>query len=74
MSVLTNPDFKVAPTTFNDAFALISRSGLAHWAQERFSNSLGTYKGGQKAQLGFFPLLVGLALVAYTGRQMTDAT
>jgi hypothetical protein len=70
MSVYISGHLRISDTTFEQARQLINRSGLAGWATNRFNDRLGDYKGGARAQFGFRPLLVGMALCAVTGQGM----
>lgn len=70
MSIYVSGHLSISDPVFEQARQLINRSGLAGWATNRFNDRLGDYKGGRKAQFGFRPLLVGMALCAITGQGM----
>lgn len=70
MSVYVSGHLAISDAVFEQSRQLVNRSGLAGWATNRFTDRLGDYKGGRKAELGFRPLLVGMALCAVTGQGM----
>lgn len=70
MGVLRSDSLKVNTRLLREAVDVVDRSGLPGWCAERFTASLGNYRGGARARFGWRPLLVGLALVALSEQPM----
>lgn len=70
MPVLHSDTIKLSPTLVNDAITLVNRSGLTSWCEQLYASKRAQHLGGQVARFGFYPLLVGLALVARSEQPM----
>lgn len=70
MPAFTDKTIRVDSADLATAIKIVDRSKLDGWAEARFVEELGEYKGGRTAEFTFRHLLVGLCLVAMSGRPM----
>ena len=55
MGVLRSDSLKVNTRLLREAVDVVDRSGLPGWCAERFTASLGNYRGGARARFGWRP-------------------